>query len=68
MNIRLVAQKLGIIAILIAVTMIGSLPWAHPALGYRAGLEVPYLFETRGFVALLVSIFFSGLVGVGLYS
>ncbi len=67
MNIRLVAHKLGIIAILIAVTMIGSLPWAHPALGYRAGLDVPYLFETRGFVALLVSIFFSGLVGVGLY-
>jgi trk system potassium uptake protein TrkH len=67
MNIRLVAQKLGIVAILIAATMVGSLPWAHPALGYRSGHPGPYFFETHGFVALLVSIVISTAVGGGLY-
>jgi trk system potassium uptake protein len=67
MNIRLVAQKLGIVAILIAATMVGSLPWAHPSLGYRSGHPGPFFFETRGFVALLVSILISTAVGGALY-
>ena len=67
MNIRLVAQKLGIVAMLIGVTMAASLPWAHPAMGYRDGHPGPFEFETRGFLALLVSLTISLAVGGGLY-
>ena len=63
MNYRLLSKLLGIIALLIGGTMVFSLPWAHPALGYRHGLDPPQVFETRGFVALSVSIFICLAVG-----
>jgi len=66
MNLRLVAKQLAVVATLIGGMMIFSLPWAWPALGHRT--DEKYLdvheFETRGFVALCVSIVIS--IGVGL--
>jgi len=63
MNLRLVGRMLGIVAILIGGTMVFSLPWAHPALGHRDVRPPDLRFETRGFMALLVSIVISLLVG-----
>ena len=55
MNYRLVLRLLGIIAILIGVAMVFSLPWAHPSLGRRPDLNLPAHFEMQGFVALILS-------------
>lgn len=65
MNFRLLSKQLGVVALLIGAAMIFSLPWAFPALGYRKHLEqqVQLVFETHGFVALLISIAVCGLVG-----
>jgi trk system potassium uptake protein TrkH len=57
MNLRLISKMLGIVALLMAGTMLFSLPWAFSALGrrtYERAAEVRP-FETRGFVALLAS-------------
>lgn len=62
MNYRLLCRLLGIVTLLIGLTMLFSLPWAHPALGQR-GLHAPQQFETRGFVALLASVVLSAAVG-----
>jgi trk system potassium uptake protein TrkH len=69
MNLRLVSKLLGLVATLIGVTMLFSLPWAHPELGYRARPNAEQLapFETRGFVALLVSILICFAVGFWLW-
>lgn len=65
MNYRLVCRLLGLISLLISVTMLFSLPWANPELGFRAIESTPELgFETRGFYALLESILISGALGL----
>ncbi len=53
MNFRLVSKLLAVVSMLIGVTMIFSLPWAAPSLGYREPLERPDVFESGGFGALL---------------
>ena len=63
MNLHVVSRLLGIVALLIGATMVFSLPWAHPALGYRNGGPVPGSFETAGFFGLFVSMLLSFLVG-----
>ena len=63
MNYRFVSKLLGIVSALIGVTMVFSLPWAHPALGVRRGLELNHGFETRAFVSLILSTAISGGVG-----
>ncbi len=65
MNYRLLARSLGLIALLLAATMLFSLPWAHPALGYHGhlGVSEDAGFETRGFLALLLSSAVAGAVG-----
>lgn len=64
MNYRLVCKLLGIIALLIGVTMIFSLPWAFPELGRRHhGVALSSAFEARGFYALVGSILTSASVG-----
>ncbi|QDV22066.1 TrkH family potassium uptake protein [Aureliella helgolandensis] len=56
MNFRLLSRMLGVICLLFAVTMLFSLPWAHPVLGWRAQLETrPQAFEWAGFRGLLTS-------------
>jgi len=57
MNLRLISKLLGIVALLMAGTMLFSLPWAVPALGRRTYERAAELqqFETRGFTALLAS-------------
>ena len=62
MNFRLLSRLLGIVTLLIGFTMIFSLPWAHPDLGRRV-VEESLEFETRGFVALLVSIAIAAAAG-----
>jgi trk system potassium uptake protein TrkH len=57
MNLSLVAKLLSRITFLIAVTMLFSLPWAHPAFS-----ETTH-FEYRGFFALIGAIAISLLVG-----
>lgn len=65
MNYRLLSRMLGIICILFAITMLFSLPWAHPALGWRGEIaERPTEFEWRGFGGLLLSCLISALSGV----
>lgn len=65
MNYRLVCRFLGIIAMLIAVTMLFSLPWAYPTWGTRLALELPATgFETNGFYALCESILICTAVGL----
>jgi trk system potassium uptake protein TrkH len=66
MNYRLVSKLLGILAALIGVTMVFSLPWAFPALGHRTG-ETASGFETAGCLALLGSMVISFLVAAVLY-
>lgn len=65
MNFRLLSKQLGIVCVLIGAAMIFSLPWAIPTFGYRREVEYrgPLEFETRGFVALLVSMLISVAVG-----
>lgn len=66
MNYRLLSRTLGIICILFAITMLFSLPWAHPWLGWRRHLEPPLEspeFEWRGFVGLLLSSLISAVIG-----
>ena len=70
MNYRLLCRTLGIICLLFSVTMLFSLPWAHPAIGWRghldSQLEQPQ-FESEGFVALLFSSAIAAAIGGGLY-
>ena len=63
MNYRIVCKYLGVIALLIAVTMLFSLPWAYPNLGQRAGHESAQ-FENQGFYALSESILICVAVGL----
>ena len=63
MNLRLVCRMLGVVAMLIGGTMVFSLPWAHPSLGHRGEIVDNASFETRGFLALLVSILLSFALG-----
>ena len=63
MNLRLVCRMLGVVAMLIGGTMVFSLPWAHPSLGHRGEMAVNASFETRGFLALLISILLSFALG-----
>ena len=69
MNYRLLSRTLGIICLLLAASMLFSLPWAFPALGWRGHLpqpEQPPEFEFRGFASLLLSSVISALTGVTL--
>ena len=64
MNYRLLSRMLGIICLLFATTMIFSLPWAFPSLGWRKMVELqPQEFETRGFLALVISSLISAGLG-----
>lgn len=63
MNLRLVSRLLGVVAMLIGGTMVFSLPWAHPNLGHRGVVPNDAPFETRGFLALLVTILLSFALG-----
>ncbi len=70
MNYRLISKLLGVVALLIGTSMIFSLPWAFPRLGFRESLENArgpdlineYAFETRGFLALIASMVICGIV------
>ncbi len=74
MNYRNISRLLGVVALLIGASMVFSLPWAFPELGYRASLAAgrgpdglpSASFETAGFLALLASMVVCGLVGGGL--
>ncbi len=63
MNLRLVSRLLGVVAMLIGGTMAFSLPWAHPLLGHRGDVPPDAAFETRGFLALLLTILLSFALG-----
>src|SRR3990172_3624452 len=63
MNLRVVSKLLGTVAMLIGGMMIFSLPWAHPALGHRNGTDIAEFIETRGFIALVLSMLISVFVG-----
>ncbi len=64
MNFRLLSKLLGIVAMLIGVTMIFSLPFGFPALGHRAARHHDYhefaieelQTESLGLIALSISI------------
>lgn len=56
MNLRLLSKLLGIVAMLIGGTMVFSLPWAHPMLGWRRGIETLGTVEWPGLIALVLSI------------
>ena len=60
MNYPLVAKLLGVLCWLMGATMLGSVPWAFPALG------VAKEFERRGCFALLASMVICLLVGAAL--
>ncbi|MCA9134155.1 MAG: TrkH family potassium uptake protein, partial [Planctomycetales bacterium] len=66
MNYRLLSRMLGIICSLFAITMLFSLPWAHPSLGFR--LDVPQAGPARiewdGVFGLLASCLISAAVGM----
>lgn len=67
MNYSLLSRTLGIICLLFSITMLFSLPWAHPNMGRRGHLPLPLEtpeFEVRGFIALLCSSLISASVGV----
>ncbi len=61
MNYSLVCKLLSRITLLIAVTMVFSLPWAHPALSHASR------FEAKAFTGLLASILISAAVGAVLW-
>lgn len=65
MNYPLLSRMLGIICSLFAVTMLFSLPWAHPSLGYRLDPNIPRPLEIewRGAMGLLGSCLISAGVG-----
>gem|GEM_PF-6556492 len=63
MNYQIVARMLSTVTTLIGTTMLFSLPWAHPKLGYREGLPTPDAIEWRGFWALLGSTAICFIVG-----
>ncbi|MEX0818997.1 MAG: TrkH family potassium uptake protein, partial [Pirellulaceae bacterium] len=63
MDLRVVSRLLGIVAMLIGGMMVFSLPWAHPALGHRHPGDFAGAVEARGFVALVLSMLISFLVG-----
>lgn len=65
MNYRLLSRMLGIICSLFAVTMLFSLPWAHPSLGHRIhpSIPVPQSIEWQGVRGLLASSLISAAVG-----
>jgi trk system potassium uptake protein TrkH len=69
MNYRLLSRMLGIICSLFAVTMLFSLPWAHPQLGYRLTDSAHHTqsVEWRGVLGLLASCLISAVVG-GLFT
>ena len=65
MNYRLVCRFLGIVAMLISLTMLFSLPWAYPSWGVRLAIELPESgFESAGFSALCGSILISAALGL----
>lgn len=74
MNYRLISKLLGIVALLIGVSMIFSLPWCFPQLGMRQSLEGPQGavlasgkgFELQGFLALGLSIILCAGIAAGL--
>lgn len=69
MNFRLISKLLGVVALLIGASMIFSLPWAFPQLGFRESLAdqpSPH-FEAAGFLALATSIVVCGIVAGGLF-
>ncbi len=71
MNYRLLSRTLGIICLLFAVTMLFSLPCAHPSIGWRGHLHLSANppqpeFESRGFFGLLGSSLISAMFGAGL--
>lgn len=71
MNYRILCRLLGIVALLIAASMMFSLPWAFPRVGYRASVSRAAAtvgagagsFETAGFLGLLASMVVCGVVG-----
>ena len=65
MNYRLLSRTLGIICLLFSVTMLFSLPWAHPSLGWRESVAPTNdaSFETRGFLALISSSAIAAAIG-----
>ncbi len=65
MNYRLLSRTLGIICSLFAVTMLFSLPWAHPSLGYRIADTIPFPsdMEWQGIFGLVTSSLISAIVG-----
>lgn len=66
MNYRLVCKYLGVIAMLISITMLFSLPWAYPSWGTRLAIDVPGNgdFESSGFYALSESILICAAAGL----
>jgi len=68
MNYPLVARMLGVVAALIGVAMVFSLPWALPTLGHRTGEPINTLHtEVRGSLAILASMVISFAVAAALY-
>lgn len=64
MNYRLLSRMLGIICLLFATTMLFSLPWAHPNLGWRKHLPIePTEFEWNGVRGLVASSIVAFLLG-----
>jgi len=63
MNLRVVSRLLGVVALLIGATMVFSLPWAHPALGYRNNGPAAETIERTGFIGLFFSMLISFVVG-----
>ncbi len=61
MNYRIIAKYLGVVALMLAASMLVSLPWALPALRDAARVE------TRASLALLLSMGAATFVGVGLH-
>ncbi len=69
MDFRLVCKQLSVVALLIGLTMVFSMPFAWPALGHRTDEKYADLmeFESQGFLALAISIVISGAVGALLW-
>lgn len=61
MNYRIIARYLGLVALILAASMLASLPWALPALGGAVRVE------SRSIQALLLTVGAATLVGIGLY-
>ncbi len=65
MNYQLLSRTLGIICSLFAVTMLFSVPWAHPSFGFRIAKNIPFPteYEWRGALGLMGSSFISAAIG-----